>query len=47
MLRETTRDRLARLEAAVGNLPLNSDNLVITMEVNSVELANLKFAYDG
>ena len=47
MLRETTRDRLARLETAVENLPLNSNNLVITMEVNSVKLANLKFSYDG
>ena len=47
MLEETTRDRLAKLEVVVGNLPPNSDNLAITMEVASVELANLRLAYDG
>ena len=47
MSEETTRDRLAKLEVVVGNLPPNSDNMAITMEVTSVELANLRLAYDG
>ena len=39
------KDRLVRLEAAVRNLPPNSDKLAITMEVNFGELANLKLVY--
>ena len=41
------KDRLVRLEAVVRNLPLDSDKLAITMEVNLGELENLKLVYYG
>ena len=44
---DTLKDRMSRMEAAVGEVHPGEESLAVKTEVISIDMANLKLAFDG